>query len=211
MVARPKVLLADDHTLIVQGLASLLRERAEIVEIVNDGSLVLEAVLRCRPDVVILDMSMPEVSGLEAIRQIRAHYASAKIIVLTMCADAEIAVEALREGASGFLLKTADADELLTALTCVLRGESYLTASLTKDVVTVMLGNGHATRLTLTAKQQEVLRLICRGRRAKEVAATLHLSPRTIVAIKQKLMQALGVHSTAELVREAVERRLVRF
>lgn len=211
MIARPKVLLADDHKLVVEGLASLLSERAEVVETVSDGSQVLDAVMRVRPDVVILDISMPEVSGLEAIRQIRAHHASARIIVLTMCADAEIAVEALRAGASGFVLKTASGDELVQALTSVLNGQSYLASSMTKDIVTLMLRASDPAHVTLTAQQREVLRLICKGQRAKEVAATLNLSPRTVVAIKQRLMQSLNVHSTAELVREAVERRLVGF
>jgi DNA-binding NarL/FixJ family response regulator len=210
-MTRPRLLLADDHTLVAEGFARLLGERADIVETVSDGSMVLEAVQRWRPDVVILDISMPEVSGLEAIRQIRQHQSNAKIIVLTMCADAEIAVEALRAGASGFVLKTASSDELLNALTSVLSGQSYLASSMTKDIVTLMLAPPEQPQIVLTAQQREVLRLLCRGQRAKEVAATLHLSPRTIVAIKQKLMQIFQVHSTPELVREAVERRLVGF
>jgi DNA-binding NarL/FixJ family response regulator len=128
-----------------------------------------------------------------------------------MCADAEIAVEALRAGASGFVLKTASGDELVQALTSVLNGQSYLASSMTKDIVTLMLRASDPAHVTLTAQQREVLRLICKGQRAKEVAATLNLSPRTVVAIKQRLMQSLNVHSTAELVREAVERRLVGF
>ena len=210
-IARPRLLLADDHRLVVEGLVRLLSDRADIVDTVSDGSLVLDAVLRWRPDAVILDISMPEVSGLEAIRQIRAHQLNAKIMVLTMCADAEIAVEALRAGASGFVLKTASGDELLTALNSVLTGQSYLAASLTKDIVTLMLGPSGPAHLVLTAQQREVLRLICRGQRAKEVAAALRLSQRTIVGIKQKMMHTLQVHSTAELIRAAVERRLVRF
>jgi DNA-binding NarL/FixJ family response regulator len=207
---RPTVLLADDHRVVLEGVARLLSDRADVVDTVSDGSLVLEAVERSRPDVVILDISMPEVSGLEAIRQIAAHRATTKIIVLTMYADAEIAVEALRAGAAGFVLKSASGEELLTALDSVLNGQSYLAAGLTKDIVTTMLGTGERAA-ALTAQQLEVLRLICRGQRAKEVAAALRLSPRTVVTIKKKLMDTLHVHSTAELVREAVVRQLVRF
>ena len=211
MTSKPKILLVDDHKIVAEGLVRLLSDRAEIIGSVNDGSLVVEAVTRLQPDVVILDISMPTISGLEAIRQLRAHGLETKIIVLTMFADAALAVEALRAGASGFVLKESSGDELLTALDAVVNGQTYLAASLTKDIVTLMVGAADPSRVMLTAQQREVLRLIVRGQRAKEVAATLGLSPRSIVAIKQKLMQSLQVRSTAELVRYAVEHRLVPF
>jgi DNA-binding NarL/FixJ family response regulator len=192
-MSKPTVLLADDHRMVAEGLIKLLGERFEITETVNDGSQVLDACRRRRPDVVILDISMPGVSGLEAIRQLKTHDISSRIIVLTMFADPALAVEALRAGALGFVLKESSGEELLTAID------------------TVMNGVPDPERITLTTQQREVLRLIVRGLRAKEVATTLNLSPRTIVAIKQKLMQSLHVQSTAELVRFAVEHRLVPF
>ena len=207
----PKVLLVDDHKVVAEGLVRLLSERVEIVDVINDGSLVVDAVKRTSPDVVILDISMPNVSGLEAIRQLRAHHIETRVIVLTMHADAALAVEALRAGASAFVLKEASGDELLTALDRVLNGQSYLAASLTKDIVTLMVGAGEPGRVSLTTQQREVLRLIVRGLRVKEVASTLGMSDRSVVAVKQKLMQSLNVHSTAELVRFAVEHRLVSF
>ena len=208
---RPKILLVDDHKIVAEGLVRLLSDRAEIIGSVNDGSLVVDAVTRLNPDIVILDISLPTISGLEAIRQLRSHHLDVKIIVLTMFADAALAVEALKAGASGFVLKESSGEELLMALQAVVNGQTYLAASMTKDIVTLMVGAADPKRVSLTAQQREVLRLIVRGQRAKEVAATLGLSPRSIVAIKHKLMQSLQVHSTAELVRYAVEHRLVPF
>jgi len=197
--------------MVAEGLKRLLSERAEIVATVNDGSMVVDEVRRSAPDVVILDISMPHVSGLEAIRQLRANHLDTKIIVLTMHADAALAVEALRAGASAFVLKESSGDELLIALDRVMNGQSYLAADLTKDIVTLMVGAGEPGRVSLTTQQREVLRLIVRGLRVKEVASTLGMSDRSVVATKQKLMQSLNVHSTAELVRFAVENRLVSF
>lgn len=211
MPALPKVLIVDDHKIVVEGLVRLLTERAEIVGLINDGSLVVDAVSRTQPDVVILDISMPNVSGLEAIRQLRAHHLDPRVIVLTMHADPSLAVEALRAGASAFVLKESSGDELLTAFDRVLNGQSYLASSLTREIVTLMVGAGDSNGFKLTPQQREVLRLIVRGLRVKEVATTLGVSERSVVAIKQKLMQSLKVHSTAELVRIAVEHRLVSF
>ena len=208
---KPTVLLADDHKMVAEGLIKLLSDRFEIAETVNDGSLVLEACRRLRPDVVVLDISMPGISGLEAIRQLKAHDVQSRILVLTMFADPALAVEALRAGALGFVLKESSGEELLIALETVLHGQVYMAASMTKEIVTLMIGTADPERISLTTQQREVLRLIVRGLRAKEVAATLGLSPRTIVAIKQKLMHSLNVQSTAELVRFAVEHRLVPF
>ena len=211
MTGVAKVLLVDDHKVVTEGLVRLLSERVEIVDTVNDGSFVVEAVSKYAPDVVIIDISMPNVSGLEAIRQLKAHHLEPKIIVLTMHADATLAVEALRAGASAFVLKESSGDELLTALDRVLSGQSYLAAALTKDIVTLMVSAADPSRVALTTQQREVLRLIVRGLRVKEMAATLNMSARSVVAVKQKLMQSLNVHSTAELVRFAVEHRLVSF
>ena len=211
MTTLPRVLLVDDHRVVAEGLVRLLSDRIEIVDIVNDGSFVVDAVTKHAPDVVILDISMPHVSGLEAIRQLKAHHLEPKIIVLTMHADATLAVEALRAGASAFVLKESSGDELITALDRVLSGQSYLAAALTKEIVTLMVGAGDPSRVSLTTQQREVLRLIVRGLRVKEVASTLNISARSVVATKQKLMHSLNVHSTAELVRFAVEHRLVSF
>jgi DNA-binding NarL/FixJ family response regulator len=167
-------------------------------------------VTRLRPDVVLLDLSMAHVTGLEALRQLREQGIPFKAIVLTMYADANLAVEALKAGASGFVLKESSGEELVTAIDVVLGGGTYLASRMTKDIVTLMVGSGTSSP-ALTGLQKEVLRLIVRGQRAKEIAAALEISARSVEAIKYKMMQALGVHSTAELVRFAIERRLVEY
>ena len=203
-----KVLIADDHKVVAEGLVRLLDGRFEIVETVNDGSFVVDAVLRHAPDVILLDASMPSVTGLEAMRRLKDRNIAFRAIVLTMHADASLAVEALKAGASGFLLKEASGEELLNAIDVVLRGDVYLPSSLTKDIVTLMVGTAEPAGVELTAHQREVLRLIVRGQRAKEIASALDTSTRTIEATKQKIMQQLNVHSTAELVRYAIEHGL---
>jgi DNA-binding NarL/FixJ family response regulator len=210
-VSLPKVLIVDDHKVVAEGMVRLLSDHFDIVGTLTDGRLVLEAVCRLHPDVILLDISMPHVSGLEAMRQLRERGIDFKAIVLTMHADAALAVDALRTGASGFVLKESGGDELMTALQVVLAGGTYLAADLTKDIVTLMVDPTDPSRIELTTRQQEVLRLIVRGQRAKEIAGTLEMSTRSVEAVKYKIMQLLNVHSTAELVRYAVEHHLVAF
>lgn len=210
-MSRPRVLIVDDHRVVAEGLVRLLSDRFDVVETINDGRLAVEAVSRLRPAVVLLDISMPFVSGLEVMRQLKRHRVDSRAIMLTMHADPDIAVAALKAGASGFVLKDASGDELVTALEVVLEGGVFLASGLTKDVVTLMVGTADPGRVELTAQQREVLRLIVRGQRAKEIASTLDMSVRAVEAMKYRMMQLLNVHSTAELVRYAVEHRLVTF
>jgi DNA-binding NarL/FixJ family response regulator len=205
------VLIAEDHRVVADGLVLLLGERYEIVATVRDGSDVLDAARRLHPDVILLDVSMPHVSGLESMRQLREHDVQSRVIVLTMHADPELAVEALRAGASGFVLKESSGEELMMALDAVLGGSTYLAADLTKEILTLMVGPADLNMPQLTTRQQEILRLIVRGQRAKEIAGTLNVSSRSVEAAKYKMMQQLRVHSTAELVRYAIEHRLVAF
>jgi DNA-binding NarL/FixJ family response regulator len=208
-VSLPRLLVVDDHQVLIEGVVHLLRDRADVVGTINDGRLAAAAVTRLRPDVVILDVSLGDISGLEVIRQLTAKGARSRVIVFTMHADAALAVEALTAGAAGFVLKDASGDELLTALQVVMDGGTYLPATLTKEILTLMVGASDRSRVELSAQQREVLRLIVRGQRAKEIATTLDVSTRTVEAIKYRTMQQLDVHSTAELVRYAIEHRLV--
>jgi DNA-binding NarL/FixJ family response regulator len=210
-VSLPRVLIVDDHKVVVDGLVRLLGEWCEIVDTITDGRLVLDAVRRLTPDVIILDISMPQFSGLEALRQLKEHGVHTKAIVLTMHADASLAVQALKAGASGYVLKESSTEELLTALQTVLKGDTYLASGLTKEVVSFMSGAIDPSRVELTTRQREILRLLVQGQRAKEIAATLDMSTRSVEAVKYKTMQLLNVHSTAELVRYVVEHRLVTF
>ena len=207
----PKVLIADDHRVVAEGLVRLLSDRFDIVATVNDGDGVLDAAVRLRPDVILLDISMPHVSGLEAMRHLRRREIDSKVIVLTMHANAALAVEALKAGASGFVLKESSGEELLTALDVVMSGGTYLVSSLTKEILTLMVGATDPTHVELTTQQREVLRLIVRGQRAKEIADLLEMTTRSVEAVKYRMMHLLNVHSTAELVRYAVEHRLVEF
>jgi DNA-binding NarL/FixJ family response regulator len=211
MTSRPRLLIVDDHKMVAEGLVRLLGDRFEILETINDGSGVLDAVSRLQPDVILLDLSMPNVGGLEVMRQLTERGVKSKTIILTMHAEANLAVESLRAGASGFALKESSGEELLTALSLVLAGGTYLTSGLTKEVITLMVGATDPSRVELTALQREVLRLIVRGFRAKEIAGMLEVSARSVEATKYKIMRLLNVHSTAELVGYAVEHRLVAF
>lgn len=204
----PRVLIVDDHKLFAEGLAQILKGRVEIVDAVSDGSLLVEAAARLRPDVVLLDVSMPNVGGLEALKRLKARDRDCKVIVLTMHADARLATEALKAGASGYVLKEASGDELLTAVNAVLDGRTFLTSMLTKDVLTMMSAPADRDRVELTPRQRDVLRLIVEGRRVKEIASLLELSPRSVEAIKYRMMQELDLHSTAALVRYAIEHNL---
>jgi DNA-binding NarL/FixJ family response regulator len=210
-MTRPRLLIVDDHQVVAEGLIRLLGDRFEIVATINDGSAVVDAVSRLQPDVVLLDLSMPNISGLEAMRQLKQRHMDVKMLVLTMHADPDLAVAALKAGASGYVLKESSGSELLTALQVVLRGDTYLATSLTKEVVKVMVGLGDHSRVTLSQPQREVLRLILQGQQAKEIAAVLHVSVSTVQNIKSSIMNMLNVHSTAELVRYTVEHRLVAF
>lgn len=204
---RATVLLADDHAIVTDGLVSLLKGQFDVVNAVTNGNQLVAEAIRLRPDVIVADISMPELTGLEALRQLRAKRIDAKVIFLTMHADAHIATEAVRSGASGYVLKHSAGDELVTAIDQVLQGRTYLTPLVVRDVVAGLAAP--AGVVELTGRQLEVLRLIVEGRRTKEMAAILNLSPRTVETHKLELTRALGVRSTAELVRYAIEHKLV--
>jgi DNA-binding NarL/FixJ family response regulator len=207
---RSKIILADDHTLVAEMLAQFLGDKYELVAIVEDGRKLVDLVERHRPALVIADISMPQLSGLDAMRRLRADGIDTPFIFLTMHADAHLAGEAMRAGASGFLLKTSAGEELTTAIAEVLRGRVYLTPLLAKEVLAAMAsrsGTLPAERLTL--RQREVLGLVARGLSMKEIAAALHLSPRTVETHKYDMMHALGVGSTAELVEFALQNGFV--
>jgi DNA-binding NarL/FixJ family response regulator len=209
MKPRAKVMLADDHAIVAEGLANLLKEDFDLVATVGDGSELIDAAQRLRPDVIVADVAMPVMSGLEALRRLKAAKNDAKIIFLTMHADAPLAAEALRAGASGYVLKHSAGEELITAIREVLQGRTYLTPLITKDVLTTLTEPAPKPAAKLTPRQREVLRLIAEGRRMKEIAAILQLSTRTVETHKYEMMRSLGVNSTAELVRYAIQIGLV--
>jgi DNA-binding NarL/FixJ family response regulator len=205
---RATVLLADDHAVVAEGLASLLGSEFALVGTVTDGAQLLEAARRLRPDVIVTDVAMPGMGGLEALRRLKTDANAAKVIFLTMHADAQLAAEAFRAGAAGFVAKHAAGTELIAAIQTVLRGGTYLTPDLAQDVLTTLAERGPSAAATLTPRQREVVRLIADGWTMKEVAAALGLSPRTIETHKYQVMAALGLATTAELIRYALEHGL---
>jgi two-component system, NarL family, response regulator NreC len=206
---RHTVLLADDHAIVTDGLARILNEaHFNVVGAVRDGQQLLDAARRLRPDVIITDLSMPGLSGLDALARLKTEHVPSKIIVLTMHHDAELATDAIRAGAFGFLLKESAGDELLTAVRQALDGKVYITPTVTQEVMDCMARPARPKAPQVTPRQRDILRLIVKGQRMKEIAATLGLSIRTVEGYKYEMMEALGVTSTAELVRYALERRL---
>jgi DNA-binding NarL/FixJ family response regulator len=204
MKRRTKVLLADDHAIVAEGLATLLKDHFDLLETVGDGSALIDAARKLRPDVIVTDIAMPVLSGLEALRRLKATRNEAKVIFLTMHADAQLATEAFRAGASGYVLKQSAGEELIAAIQEVLKGRTYLTPLITKNVI-ANLTEATPPTVKLTPRQREVLRLIADGRRMKEIGAILELSTRTVESHKYEMMRALGVQSTAELVRYAIQ------
>jgi DNA-binding NarL/FixJ family response regulator len=207
-----KVLLAEDHTVVAEGLRALLKDSFELVGMVHDGRALLDAVEKLQPDVIVTDISMPLLNGLDAVQQIRARRPSSKIIVLTMHSDTQLAADAFRAGVSGYLLKISPGEELVNAIREVASGRSYVTTLLAKDLITLLIEAGGTPReggSPLTPRQREVIQLIAEGRTMKEVSAILHISPRTAEAHKYEIMRVLSVKTTAELVQCAIRMKLV--
>jgi len=200
----PTILIADDHTILAEGLASLLKDRFNVIGTVADGEGLLESAQRLHPDVIITDVDMPGLTGLDVLPRLKRLGVTSKVVILTVHAEARIAARALKAGAAGFVLKHAAGDELFAAIDAVLNGRIYLTPAITRDVLDTLQHAGPQPVEQLTLRQQEVLRLIVQGRRMKEIGAALSLSTRTIETHKYEMMRALGVQSTAELVRWAL-------
>jgi DNA-binding NarL/FixJ family response regulator len=169
----------------------------------------LDKAAQLRPDVVVTDISMPGLSGLEVLRRLKAGKTGVKVVDLTVHAGAGLAAEVMRAGASGFVLKRCASEELVTAINRALQGQVYLTPAVTADVLALMSSAPAATEAHLTPRQREVLRLIMEGYGTKDIAAALNLSTRTVESHKYEMMQALGVQTTVDLVRYAIEHQLV--
>jgi len=206
----PRVLLADDHALLLGAFEKLLATECDVVGQVSDGRALVAAAEELKPDVVILDISMPLLNGLEAGRQIKQRVRGVKRVFLTMNEDADLAAEAFRIGASGYLLKRSAASELLTAIREVMQGRSYVTPLITEGLVgSLQNSDDRSPGHELTARQREVLQLLAEGRSMKEVAGILNLTPRTVAFHKYRMMEQLKVKSTAELVQYAVKHHIV--
>jgi DNA-binding NarL/FixJ family response regulator len=211
-MAMIRVLLADDHAMVAEGLSALLKDSFTLLGTVSDGRALLAAAAELRPDVIVADISMPLLNGLDAIRQIRSKQPGAKIVVLTMHSESELAVEAFRAGASAYVLKTCAGEELVLAIREVAQGRAYVSSLITKGLIGILMEAkkpSTAAEATLTPRQREVLQLIAEGRTMKETASILNISQRTAESHKYEMMRLLGVETTAALVQYAIRLKLV--
>lgn len=206
------MLLAEDHAIVIEGLRRLLQPAFEIVGEVEDGRALVAAAETLRPDVIIVDISMPLLNGIEAARQIRKFDQKVKIIFLTMHPDVNFAAEALSAGGSAYILKSAAGTRILAAIREVINGRTYISPSIDRAAVEAKLkklGRSHGQPSELTARQREVLQLIAEGRSSKEIAEILHLSTRTVEFHKYRMINNLGLRTTAELIQYAVKHGIV--
>ncbi len=208
---RKRVLLADDHTLLLDAFAKLLEPECAVVGTVADGRALLAAAEELKPDVVVLDIAMPRLNGLDAGRQLKKAMPDVKLIFLTMNQDPAIATEAFRAGASGYLLKTSAGSELIKAIEEATSGRSYVTPLITQDLLEeFMLSPNEKKRpADLTPRQREVLQLLAEGHSMKEAARILKVAPRTIAYHKYRIMERFRLKSNAELIQFAIRHVVV--
>jgi DNA-binding NarL/FixJ family response regulator len=209
---RPRVLLCDDHLLVAEALKSLLAEEFDLVGVVEDGRAMVEATGRLRPDVIVADVTMPHLNGIDALAQLRQSGDRVPVVFLTMHRDVTFARRALEAGASGFVLKHSAPAELVSAIRAALEGKTYLTPQLAGEVLESMkqgLARANDPVVALTPRQREVLQLLAEGCSAKEIASSLSISARTVEFHKYQLMETLGLHTNAELTHFAIKHGLV--
>lgn len=209
---RPKIVIADDHTLVAEACKKLLETEYDVVATVGDGRALVRIASTLRPQLIVVDVAMPLLNGLDAGQQLKQLQPSIKLVYLTMNQDADLAAEAFRRGASAYLLKTCAASELTVAVREVLKGRSYLSPSIARDTVDFLLRQGKVLveeGERLTERQREVLQLLAEGKSMKEVASVLNLTPRTVAFHKYRIMEVLGVKSNAALVQYAVRNHVI--
>jgi len=209
---RPRVLVCDDHLLVAEALRSLLAPDFDLVGVVEDGRALIEAAASLRPDVIVADITMPRLNGIDALAQLRQGGDQVPVVFLTMHRDVTFARRALEAGASGFVLKHSAPVELVTAIRAALEGRTYLTPQLAGEVLQSMKQGPKEAGdpvVSLTPRQREVLQLLAEGRSAKEIASSLSISARTVEFHKYQLMETLGLHTNAELIHFAIKYGLV--
>ena len=212
MTHRPRILLADDHILLLAAFQCLLEPQCDIVGLARDGREVIDLAASTRPEIIILDVAMPGLNGLDACALIRRKMPEVKFIFLTMNEDRDVAAEAIRLGASGYLLKHSATSELFTALEYALAGKTFITPLLMKGLpLGVFLGQAVKPGAEkLTPRQREVLPLLAEGRAMKEIADLIKITPRTVAFHKYTIMELLGLKTNADLLQYAAEHGLIR-
>lgn len=209
---RYRVLIADDHTLVADLCKKLLETEFDVVGTVSNGRALVRAAAELQPDVVVVDIAMPILNGLDASQRVKEILPSVKVVFLTMNSDTELVAEAFRRGASAYLLKTCAATEMVTAVREVLCGRSYVPRALAKDTVSFLRRNAKKMveeEEKLTDRQREVLQLLAEGKVMKEIGSVLNMTTRTVAFHKYRIMEVLGARSNAELVRYAVRNHMV--
>ncbi len=208
---RARLIIADDHLLLAEACKNLLEPEFQVVSVVNNGRELLQMSESLKPDLVILDIAMPQLNGLDAGEQLKRMLPSCKVVFMTMNMEPEVAAEAFRRGASGYVVKSATAAELVTAVRRALRSESYLSPLITKDTVDFLLrrGSSFAEEKRLTPRQSEILQLLAEGMSMKEIANQLNVKPGTVAFHKYNLMQMLGVKTNAALLQYAIKHHLI--
>lgn len=207
---KPRVLLADDHRILREAFAKLLESTCDIVGQAADGRALLDAVEECQPDVIILDIGMPLLNGLDAARILKQSQPDLKLIFLTVSEDVDLAAEAFRVGASAFLLKNSAASELLLAVEESLKGRTYVTPLVATNLLeSVLHDGGKKVKEKASPRQREVLQLLAEGHTMKEIAGLLHITSRTVAFHKYAVMKEHGIKSSAELVQFALKHHLV--
>ena len=205
---KKRILLADDHKIITESLKNILEPTYEVVGIVEDGHMLVREAARLLPDVIIVDISMPKLNGLEAVRQIKKEGIGSRVVFLTMHPDITYATSALDAGALGYVLKHSAHSELLQAVEKVLLGKRFITERIAEELENVPHTRRDPIR-KLTARQREVLQLLAEGKTAKEVADILFISPRTVEFHKYRIMEELGMSSSAELVQYSIKQGII--
>ena len=208
---RARILIADNHVLFAEGCKGLLEPEFHVVGIVSDGCMLVKSATMLHPDIVILDVSMPQLNGLDAGEQIKTKRPGTKLIYVTMDSDLDVAAEAFRRGASGYLLKHGDTEELRTAVRRVLRGQSYVSSLLKKDeiMLRLRLGAKYHQRNAITGRQNEILQLLAEGKAMKEIAGMLQIKPGTVAFHKYRMMESLGIKTNAALLDYAIRHNIL--
>jgi DNA-binding NarL/FixJ family response regulator len=207
---KPSVLLADDHRIVAEGLKNLLATEFEVVGAVEDGAALLEAARRLKPDVIVADVTMPGLNGIEALKLLKSTDPGVRLIFLTMHTELAYARRALEAGASGFVLKHCAPEELVLAVRAALAGQCFITPALARRLVTDGKDEASSDPVsTLTPRQREILRLAANGKSAKQIAGELRISTRTVEFHKYQLMETLGLRTSADLVHFAIRHGIV--
>jgi DNA-binding NarL/FixJ family response regulator len=208
-MTKPRVLLADDHRMVAEGLKGLLAEEFELVGIVEDGRAMVASARELRPDVIVADISMPRLNGIDALTLLKRDNADVRVVFLTMHRDAAYARRALEAGASGYVLKHSAPAELVLAVRAALQGRTFITPDLAAEVIRTVQQKDTNPLGALTPRQREILQLLAEGKTAKEIAAALALSTRTVEFHKYALMDTLGIQNSSQLIRFALKHGLI--